>query len=144
MERQIGWYKRTIYWKTVHEASAYTYRSIGSHSLKCEAMLQQAFVCKSASQSFSIFVVEIDVANYGYNRNKYRCYDGSHNFSSFTFLFSFTNNKPMMRVSVAPDITIPMTKGESISPKTDDNTSAVVMYFAISINHLPNSFFTMQ
>ncbi len=29
---------------------------------------------------------------------------------------------------------------ESISPNTDDNTTAVIMYLAMSINHLPNSF----
>lgn len=40
----------------------------------------------------------------------------------------------MIRVSVAPAITIPITKGESISPKTDDKTKAVVIYLAISIS----------
>ena len=105
--------------------------------IKMDAYSSDAYL---GLNSLFIFMMKINVSNNGYQRYEYRCNNCSHYFSSF-FLFSFTNNKPIISVSVAPATTVPKINGESISPKTDDRTNAVVIYLAMSINHFPNSFF---
>ena len=53
---------------------------------------------------------------------------------------SETRYKPIKSVMATDTIPITYNTHDSISPKTDERTTAVMKYLAISISHLPNSF----
>ena len=93
------------------------------------------------------FKMKIQKTNYSHNWHEYWYSYRSHIFSFqllVLFFLSLTKESPISRVNNALKITDPTINGESISPKTEDSKSAVVMYLAISISHFPNSFLMSQ
>ena len=93
------------------------------------------------------FKMKIQKTNYSHNWHEYWYSYRSHIFSFqllVLFFLSLTKESPISRVNNALKITNPIINGESISPKTEDSKSAVVIYLAISISHFPNSFLMLQ
>ena len=92
---------------------------------------------------FFILSVKINQADDSHGTDKYWNCDCSHSYFS-SFVLSFIKINPAVNVIAADNITHIIIHGFCISPNTDDNKSAVTMYFAMSINHFPNSFFILQ
>ena len=96
---------------------------------------------------FLFFKMKIQKTNYCHNWHEYWYSYRSHIFPFqllVLFFLSPTKESPISRVNNALKITNPTINGESISPKTEDSKSAVVIYLAISISHFPNSFLMLQ
>ena len=88
---------------------------------------------------FLVLVVKVNNPNNSYDSNENRYYNCTHIYSSFSFLF-LTSHSPAPNVE--PDATIieMSINGLSKSPKTEDSSKAVTIYFTTSISHFPNSF----
>ena len=94
---------------------------------------------------FASFFPKIEQWSDTYNVNENKHYYCSH----IPYLFCFSsfsderiNNKPVMieaEIVMKPNVRI--FQVSVMPPNIDDNTTAVVIYLEISINHLPNSFF---
>ena len=95
--------------------------------------------------SVTSFFPKIEQWSDTYNVNENKHYYCSH----MPYLFCFSsfsderiNNKPVMieaEIVMKPNVRI--FQVSVMPPNIDDNTTAVVIYLEISINHLPNSFF---
>ena len=88
---------------------------------------------------FLVLVVKVSNPDNSYDSNENRYYNCTHIYSSFSILF-LTSHSPDPNVD--PDATIieMSINGLSKSPKTEDSSKAVTIYFATSISHFPNSF----
>ncbi len=92
-----------------------------------------------------LFILPVKVyhTDNSYNARGYGYNNCSHLYSLSSFLF-LTSSKPAKRVNITAIITEEITSILFISLNTDDNNNAVIIYLAMSISHLPNSFFIMQ